>query len=144
MPPKKISKLAAGQFKRSSSEDIAPFASDKPDYPRIIPYVFDSALRRDLYPLQEAQLSGFLDAQGYAHLYFAEVRGLPALREHYAFKGGAVREFLRRQIYPSSARLAVRDYDIVRFATTPDTYDHEVAMQYMIDDYEYGHGVEII
>ncbi len=68
---------------------------------------------------------------------------LARLPEGYFFKGGAVREILRRLLHPCAAELEIRDFDILRFAETPDSQDHALSLQYMRDDYEFGRGVEV-
>ncbi|MCI5064590.1 DUF748 domain-containing protein [bacterium] len=68
----------------------------------------------------------------------------PFLPEGYWYKGGAPRELLRRIFHPLSSKLEIRDFDIFRTEETEDTYDHQLAMKYLVDDYEFGRGVEVV
>jgi len=77
-------------------------------------------------------------------LELAGRRHLPKLPPAYFFKGSAPRELLRRILFPKGRTLKVRDYDLVRFTESCDTQDHELALKYMEDDYEFGRGVEVI
>lgn len=68
----------------------------------------------------------------------------PYLPEGYWYKGGVPRETLRRLIHPLSSPLAVRDFDIFRTKETEDEHDHALSLQYLSDDYEFGHGIEVV
>lgn len=68
--------------------------------------------------------------------------GLPA---GYFFKGGAAREQLRLLLAgDTQSKVQVRDFDLFRYMDSPDMHDHELALRYMPDDYEYGRGVEVV
>ncbi len=68
----------------------------------------------------------------------------PYLPEGYWYKGGVPRETLRRLLHPLSNTLDVRDFDIFRTKETDDDYDHSLSLQYLSDDYEFGHGIEVV
>ncbi len=68
----------------------------------------------------------------------------PYLPEGYWYKGGVPRETLRRLIHPLSSPLTVRDFDIFRTKETEDEHDHALSLQYLSDDYEFGHGIEVV
>ena len=69
---------------------------------------------------------------------------LPGLPVGYFFKGGAAREQLRSLLAGSTEKVFVRDYDVVRYMSTHDALDHELAERFMSDDYEFGRGVEVV
>ena len=68
----------------------------------------------------------------------------PFLPEGYWYKGGAPRELFRRLLHPLSPKLEVRDFDLFRTEDVGDEYDHALALRYLADDYEFGHGVEVV
>lgn len=70
------------------------------------------------------------------------LRSLPG---GYGYKGGAARALLMR-ILGVDTTYVPRDFDIIRL-TDDEPYqgaDVDVAKQYMANDFEYGHGVEVI
>ena len=69
---------------------------------------------------------------------------IPGLPENYFFKGGVARELLRSLLFGSSKSIPVRDRDLVRFVYALDSQDHELSLQHMAEDYEFGRGVEVV
>ena len=46
--------------------------------------------------------------------------------------------------HPLSAKLEVRDFDLFRTEDIGDEHDHTLALKYLVDDYEFGRGVEVV
>jgi hypothetical protein len=81
---------------------------------------------------------------GILTIRYLERRPLAKLPTGYYFKGSAPRELLRETFFSKQRTLTVRDLDLVRFTASTDKDDHRLAMKYMADDYQFGHGVEVV
>lgn len=81
---------------------------------------------------------------GILTVMYLERRPLAKLPTGYYFKGSAPRELLRETFFSKQRTLTVRDLDLVRFTASSDKDDHRLAMKYMADDYQFGHGVEVV
>lgn len=130
---KEMQASTEGDPKKTKAPNTAPLSESTPD----------SEIRIELYRRNpDAQLQ--IVKNNLIAISAPKLNKVSELDHGYGYKGGAARLALFAIIGDNVQNFIPRDLDLVRISTRDSEKDHEMAKTFMPDDFEHGHGVEIV